>query len=126
MSQKLLSQYANLTAQKEQIEQELARIANNPEFNREKEFMDKLNALMAEFDKDAPAVLELLNPTKKASSAPSSEQTGTRRKRKLKIYENPHTGERVETRGGNQKTLKTWKEEHGEETVESWLVDTQQ
>jgi hypothetical protein len=39
----------------------------------------------------------------------------------LKVYKNPHTGEVVETKGGNHKTLKEWKAEHGSATVESWL-----
>jgi hypothetical protein len=41
--------------------------------------------------------------------------------RQVKIYKNPHTGEVVETKGGNHKTLKEWKAEHGSATVESWL-----
>jgi hypothetical protein len=40
----------------------------------------------------------------------------------FKVYKNPHTGEVVETKGGNQKTLKEWKAEHGSDTVESWLT----
>ena len=62
---------------------------------------------------------------KKSAASPAkaaAPAAGGRRKRKLKIYKNPNTGEVVETRGGNQKTLKAWKEEHGNDTVESWLV----
>ena len=40
-------------------------------------------------------------------------------------YQNPNTGEVVETRGGNQEALKACKDEHGAETVESWLVRTE-
>lgn len=35
---------------------------------------------------------------------------------------NPHTGEVVETKGGNHKTRKEWKAEHGSVNVESWLT----
>jgi hypothetical protein len=42
--------------------------------------------------------------------------------RQVKIFKNPHTGEVVETKGGNHKTLKEWKAEHGSATVESWLT----
>jgi hypothetical protein len=38
------------------------------------------------------------------------------------VYKNPHTGEVVETKGGNHKGLKEWKAEHGSATVESWLT----
>jgi hypothetical protein len=34
----------------------------------------------------------------------------------------PHTGKCVKTKGGNHKTLKEWKAEHGSATVESWLT----
>ena len=39
----------------------------------------------------------------------------------MKVFKNPYTGEVVETKGGNHKVLKSWKAEHGAETVESWL-----
>jgi hypothetical protein len=35
----------------------------------------------------------------------------------VKVYKNPHSGEIVETKGGNHKTLKQWKAEHGFATV---------
>jgi len=44
-----------------------------------------------------------------------------RKPRALKTYKNPHTGEVVETKGGNHKTLKKWKVEYSSEEVESWL-----
>ncbi|WP_425268700.1 hypothetical protein [Halomonas aestuarii] len=57
---------------------------------------------------------------KRAASAP--QQPAQRRKRKLKSYNNPSTGEVVETRGGNQQTLRAWKEEFGDETTMSCVV----
>ncbi|WP_425283473.1 hypothetical protein [Halomonas daqiaonensis] len=45
-----------------------------------------------------------MDPTQNISK--TSGNTG-RAKRKLKIYKHPNTGEVVETRGGNQKTLKS-------------------
>lgn len=38
---------------------------------------------------------------------------GTRRARSLKLYKNPHSGEIVETKGGNHKLLKEWKGQYG-------------
>lgn len=40
----------------------------------------------------------------------------------VKVYKNPNTGEVVETKGGNHKTLKEWNAQHGAATVESWLT----
>ncbi len=45
----------------------------------------------------------------------------TRRPRVMKVYENPNTGDRIETKGGNHKILKAWKSEYGNDVVESWL-----
>ncbi|MDP0886312.1 histone-like nucleoid-structuring protein, MvaT/MvaU family [Klebsiella pneumoniae] len=47
--------------------------------------------------------------------------TPQRKPRALKVYKNPHSGEVVETKGGNHGVLKAWKQEYGAETVESWL-----
>ncbi|MCS9086840.1 transcriptional regulator, partial [Pseudomonas aeruginosa] len=33
----------------------------------------------------------------------------------------PDTGEVVETKGGNHKVLKAWKEQYGAQTVDGWL-----
>ena len=109
--------------QLKQLQSELDKLQNDDRLKAELEFKEKLEALMREFDKSAADVIALLNPKPAAAaSAAAPASGGTRRKRKLKIYKNPHTGEVVETRGGNQKTLKAWKDEHGSDTVESWLV----
>lgn len=42
------------------------------------------------------------------------------RKRTVFIYRNPHTGEKVETKGGNHVTLKEWRKQYGAEAVDSW------
>ncbi|MBS9405714.1 DNA binding protein [Halomonas sp. TRM85114] len=118
----LLADYAQNERMLKDLQQKLERMQNDPKLQAELEFKEKLEALMKEYDKSSRDVLELLNPDHQAKPV---EQTGQRRKRKLKIYENPNSGEVVETRGGNQKTLKQWKDEFGDETVESWLVRTE-
>src|SRR5690554_4266926 len=116
----LIQQYMQLEAQSKSIEERLEQLRGNDLFRREIEFKERLEALLKEFDKSARDAIEILDPT----SALSAKQPASRvrRKRKLKVYKNPNTGEVVETRGGNQKTLKAWKDEFGSDTVESWLV----
>lgn len=119
----LLSNYMQMEQQLKQLQSEMDKLQNDDRLKAELEFKEKLEALMREFDKSAADVIALLNPkpaTSTSTAAPAS--GGTRRKRKLKIYKNPNTGEVVETRGGNHKTLKAWKDQHGADTVESWLV----
>src|SRR3990167_10889447 len=88
---------------------------------KEIEFETKLRALLAEYGYSLLNVINLLDP-KAGRRAPAAEsKSGSRKPRQVKIYKNPHTGEVVETKGGNHKTLKEWKAEHGSATVESWL-----
>ncbi|AXY43836.1 histone-like nucleoid-structuring protein, MvaT/MvaU family [Halomonas sp. JS92-SW72] len=119
----LINEYMQMEQQLKQLQANMEKLQNDKRLQSELEFKERLESLMREFDKSAADVIELLNP-KPAAAAPkaASAPAGARRKRKLKIYKNPTTGEVVETRGGNHKTLKAWKDEHGSETVESWLV----
>ncbi|MCK0753556.1 histone-like nucleoid-structuring protein, MvaT/MvaU family [Chromohalobacter japonicus] len=119
----LLTKYAEKERQLEALKAELEKLEQDERLKKEVAFKEQLEALMQEFDKTAKDVLELLQPSSASTQASSS--TATRRKRKLKIYQNPHTGEEVQTRSGNQKVLKAWKEEYGADTVESWLVRTE-
>lgn len=119
----LLADYAQNEQMLKELQQKLAKMQNDPRLQAELEFKEKLEALMEEYEKSAADVMSLLRPEAQAGSSQSA--PGQRRKRKLKIFKNPDTGKVVETRGGNQKMLKAWKEEHGDETVESWLVRTE-
>ena len=90
----------------------------------EMQFESKLRGLLAEYGYSLRDVISLLDPTaaKRGKSAPlAAPEKGTRKARELKVYKNPHSGEIVETKGGNHKLLKAWKNEHGSDVVESWL-----
>jgi hypothetical protein len=92
---------------------------------KEIEFEGKLRDLLGEYSKSLKDVISILEPQAsnkgfKGSKA-ATEEKATRKPRALKTYTNPHTGEVVETKGGNHKQLKTWKAEHGADEVESWL-----
>ncbi|MBZ9538001.1 DNA binding protein [Modicisalibacter tunisiensis] len=122
----LLSEYMKKEQLLKQISEELKQLEGDDRLKSELQFKERLEALMAEFDKSPRDVIDMLDPKPQApASVAQPKSSGGRRKRKLKIYKNPHTGEVVETRGGNQKTLKAWKDEHGTSTVESWLVRTE-
>lgn len=123
----LLSDYVKKEQLLKQLEEELKRMEGDQRLKSELEFKEKLEALMAEYGKTTRDVIELLNPKSDNAQAATAQtgSTGSRRKRKLKIYKNPNTGEVVETRGGNHKTLKAWKDEHGSDAVESWVVRTE-
>ncbi len=115
----ILTTYLQKEQQLKQLQEELKQLESNEGFKADLEFKSQLEDLMKQYEKSAADVLSLLNPT---PGAATSKDGGGQRKRKLRIYKNPTTGEVVEARSGNQKTLKAWKAEFGEEAVESWLV----
>ena len=90
---------------------------------QEIEFETKLRSLLGEYNKSLRDVISILDPqlASKPGRAPTTPQKSTRKVRTVKAYKNPHTGEFIETKGGNHKKLKEWKEEHGSDTVESWV-----
>ncbi|MET1076796.1 MAG: histone-like nucleoid-structuring protein, MvaT/MvaU family [Pseudomonas sp.] len=98
----------------------LDNLKNDGALQAEIEFEEKVRALMAEYGKSLRDVVAIIDPNYRTGSAAPTSQ-GSRRERQLKVYKNPHTGETVETKGGNHKVLKAWKQEHGSDTVESWL-----
>jgi Bacterial xenogeneic silencer MvaT, C-terminal domain len=106
----------------DQLAQELQQLENDQALQSELEFEKKVKELMDEYDKSPRDVLQILvaiDPSV-AAKAGTSTNAGSRPKRPLITYKNPHTGEVVETRGGNHKTLKEWRKEYGAEAVKSW------
>ena len=112
LEQKLAAQLAELEALK-----------NDEGLKKEVEFEQKLRALFGQYGCSLRDVIDILDP-KSSRRVPSavSPAASQRKARQVKIYKNPHNGETVETKGGNHKLLKQWKQEHGVEEVESWLA----
>ncbi|MCY1455291.1 hypothetical protein D9M71_724150 [compost metagenome] len=102
--------------------QALETLKGDVGLKREIEFETKLRDLLAEYGYSLPNVINLLDPQASRRAPPVDSKVGTRKQRQVKVYKNPHTGEVVETKGGNHKTLKEWKAEHSSATVESWLT----
>ena len=86
------------------------------------EFDSKLRTLLSEYSYSLKDVIKLLDPQAGRRAPAVESKAGSRKPRQVKVYKNPYTGEVVETKGGNHKTLKEWKAEHGSATVESWLT----
>lgn len=97
---------------------------NDAGLKKEIEFEEKLLGLMKHYDKGLREIIAILEPGKpsgKLTSKTAAPAPKQRRARVVKVYENPHTGELIETKGGNHRGLKAWKQEHGAATVDSWL-----
>lgn len=115
-----LAEFRALEAQLATQLKQLDAMKNDDGLKREIEFENKLRQLMAKYGVGLKEVIALLDPQRLARPA-STESSSPRRERKVKIYKNPKTGEVVETKGGNHKVLKLWKQEFGADAVESWL-----
>lgn len=103
----------------------LESMKNDSGLKREMDFEQKLRELLADYGYSLRDVIGVLDPTAPARRSPvgiAAPAKGTRRARQIKQYNNPHTGEVIETKGGNHKQLKEWKADHGAEVVESWLT----
>jgi hypothetical protein len=89
---------------------------------QEIEFESKFRTLLGEYNKSLKDIVSILDPQGgfKPGKAAAAPVRGTRKPRAIKLYKNPHSGEVVQTKGGNHKILKEWKAEYGSDTVESW------
>lgn len=114
-----LAEFKALEAQLAEQLKQLDAMKNDNELKKEIEFEQKLRALLGEYGFSLREVKLILDPHARAERAPAA--AGQRKERQVKIYVNPNTNERVETKGGNHKVLKAWKEQYGAEAVESWL-----
>jgi DNA-binding protein H-NS len=101
--------------------QALEALKGDAGLQKEIDFEKKLRDLLAKYGYSLKDVINLLDP-QAGRRAPVSEPKATRRARQVKVYKNPHTGETIETKGGNHRGLKEWKSQHGAATVESWLA----
>ena len=113
---KFLNDYIKKQAELEQLQKELEALKTDDRLVTELEFQDKVLALMAEYGKTERDVINLLAPESAANKATNSGKS----KRRLKRYTNPHTNEEIETRGGNNKTVRNWKEAYPNDDVDSW------
>lgn len=121
-----MSRLAEFRALEQQLAAQIAELEtlkNDDGLKREIEFEQKLRNLLGEYGYSLRNVIATLDPqASRRAPAATESKAGTRKPRQVKIYKNPHSGEVVETKGGNHKILKDWKAEYGSDTVESWLA----
>ncbi|MCP1605230.1 histone-like nucleoid-structuring protein, MvaT/MvaU family [Pseudomonas citronellolis] len=121
-----MSKLAEFRAVEKALAEQMAHLEslkNDVNLQKEIEFEQKLNELMQTYGKSLGDVTAILDP-RAHGEAPARAGRGVRAKRRaraVKVYRNPHSGEVVETKGGNHKVLKAWKAEYGSDVVDSWL-----
>ena len=121
----LVSEYRTLEENIKELQERLKNLSQDDKLQKELEFEGKLRSLMGEYQKSLRDIIALLDPEAKAGKAARNSKaapTGSKRARKVKQYKNPNTGEVIETKGGNHKTLKEWKAKWGADVVEGWAT----
>ncbi|MGY1449737.1 histone-like nucleoid-structuring protein, MvaT/MvaU family [Pseudomonas chlororaphis] len=116
-----LAEYRQLEKHLEEQLQALEALKGDAALKKEIEFETKLRELLDQYGFSLKHIINLLDPQSGSRRQAPVQTAGTRKPRELKTYKNPHTGEVVETKGGNHKTLKEWKTQHGAEEVQRWL-----
>ena len=121
----LINEYRATEEAIKELQERLKSLSEDDKLKKELEFEGKLRELMGEYQKSLRDIIALLDPeasrnskSPRAAKAPAT----SKRARRVKQYKNPHSGEVIETKGGNHKELKAWKEKYGADTVESWVT----
>lgn len=123
MAKSKIQEYSRLEQHIADMQARLGNLQDDPKLQSELDFKRELEELMEKYQQTASDVVGILNPEESANDSDKGQPK--RKKRKLKVYEHPDTGEVIQTRGGNHKQLREWKNEHGDEMVNSWLIRTE-
>ncbi|QKZ04686.1 MULTISPECIES: histone-like nucleoid-structuring protein, MvaT/MvaU family [Pseudomonas] len=119
-----MSRLAEFRAAEKALQLQLAQLEalkNDTGLKKEIEFEQQLLELMKQYGKGLRDIVAILDPARGLQRATFNPPRQHRRPRVVKVYENPHTGELIETKGGNHRGLKAWKQQYGPATVESWV-----
>jgi len=112
----LIQEYRQTEEAIKELQERLAKIQSDERFQREREFEGQLRDLLGAYGKSLRDVISILDP----QPALGQVRQESKRKRRMKVYRNPHTEEVIETKGGNHRQLKAWKEKYGADEVEGW------
>ena len=109
-----------------QIKKELKSIEQSATFKKEAAVFRGLIGLMKKHNCSESDIVRILESNGSFNSRrdQKADKKPQRKRRVLKIYENPKTGEVVETRGGNHKTLKAWRMQNPSIDIETWIIET--
>jgi hypothetical protein len=117
----LVNEYRATEEAIKELQERLKSLSQDDKLKKELEFEGKLRKLMGEYQKSLRDIISLLDPEARTKAPRAGKAAApNKRARKVKQYKNPNTGEVIETKGGNHKTLKEWKAKWGADTVESW------
>ena len=119
----LINEYRATEEAIKELQERLKNLSQDDKLKKELEFEGKLRTLMGEYQKSLRDIIALLDPeAKTAKGVRAAKPAVVKHARKVKQYKNPHSGEVIETKGGNHKILKEWKAKWGADVVEGWAT----
>lgn len=121
----VLARYKQLEKELEQARLALESLQQDPKVQRMEEAGQMLRELVGEYKLSVQDIVELLSPgyvlVPKDAAVAGMVTKRVRAPRAVKVYTNPHTGETVETRGGNHAVLRQWRDQWGD-AVSDWAA----
>ena len=103
---------------------EIANLEKSESYKNEQSLIRGVEKLLHKFGKTKAELVAYLSDGKTTKvTTKKAKSTNTRKRRKLKIYKNPLTNETIETRGGNHKILKAWKNQYPTQNIEEWIIE---
>lgn len=112
-----LATLRSLEAEEKALRERLEKLRNDPALVQELEARDAIRDVMTTYGLNERSLLNILGIGEAEIAASKKQQ---RRARSVKTYIHPDTHERIDTKGGNHKTLKEWKAQYGADTVAGW------
>ena len=106
------------------LKKEIENLEKSESYKNEQSLIRNVERLLHKFGKTKAELIAYLSHGKTTKvTTKKAESTNTRKRRKLKIYQNPLTNETIETRGGNHKILKAWKDQYPTQNIEEWIIE---
>ena len=101
---------------------EIANLEKSESYKNEQSLIRGVEKLLNKFGKTKAELMAFLSDGKTSTTEKAKSQN-PRKQRKLKFYKNPLTNETIETRGGNHKILKAWKNQNPTQNIEEWIIE---
>lgn len=114
----LLNSFRTKQEELNRLQAEVEKLASSEELKNELEFRDSIQDVLDVYGKNIDDAIRAVDPNHPYLQGQPARRT--RRPRATRRYTNPHTGEWFDTRGGNHKTLRAWKEQYGAKEVDGW------
>ena len=119
-----ITKKAQMEAALAKLKIEIASLEKSESYKNEQSLIRGVEKLLNKFGKTKAELIAYLSDGKTTKvTTKKAKSTNTRRRRKLKIYQNPLTKETIETRGGNHKILKAWKNQYPTQNIEEWIIE---